>query len=117
LENENMAKQKLTFDEAFERINDERYVDASDVQARALSRILWVSEWHLPGCMSESRGYSITKKDAIENCLSMAEGADGPPRGMLTDLRTYGRSDRTTPDAWARGAISTITRVTLRDIL
>ena len=111
-----MAK-KLTFDEAFELIIDERSIDASDVQARALSRYIWISEWHLPGCMSESRGYSLTKNDAIENCLSMASGADGPPRGMLTDLRTYGRSDRTTPDAWARGAISTIKRVRLRDIL
>ena len=108
---------KLTFDEALERINDERSIDWRNVQARALSRYLWMSEWHLPGCMSESRGYSLTKKDAIENCLSMASGADGPPRGMLTDLRTYGRSDRTAPDAWARGAISTINRVQLRDIL
>lgn len=111
-----MAK-KLTFDEAFELIIDERSIDASDVQARALSRYIWISEWHFPGCISESRGYSLTKNDAIENCLSMASGADGPPRGMLTDLRTYGRSDRTTPDAWARGAISTIKRVQLRDIL
>ena len=108
---------KLTFDEALERINDERSIDWRNVQARALSRYLWMSEWHLPGCMSESRGYSLTKKDAIENCLSMASGADGPPRGMATDLRTYGRSDRTAPDAWARGAISTIERVQLRDIL
>lgn len=112
-----MAKQKLTFDEAFELIIDERHVDANDVQARALSRYIWISEWHFPGCISESRGYCLTKADAIENCLSMASGADGPPRGMLTDLRTYGRSDRTAPDAWARGAISTIERVTLRDIL
>ncbi len=108
---------KLTFDEAFELIIDERSIDASDVQARALSRYIWISEWHLPGCMSESRGYCLTKDDAIENCLSMASGADGPPRGMATDLRTYGRSDRTAPDAWARGAISTIERVQLRDIL
>ena len=108
---------KLTFDETLEKINDERSIDASDVQARALSRYIWISEWHFPGCISESRGYSLTKNDAIENCLSMAEGAEGAPRGMKTDLRTYGRSDRTAPDAWARGAISTITRVQLRDIL
>ena len=111
-----MAK-KLTFDEAFELIIDERSIDASDVQARALSRYIWISEWHFPGCISESRGYCLTKADAIENCLSMASGADGPPCGMVTDLRTYGRSDRTAPDAWARGAISTIERVRLRDIL
>ena len=108
---------KLSFDDVLQLINDDGCVDWRNVQSRALSRYLWVSEWHLPGCMSESRGYSLTKNDAIENCLSMASGADGPPRGMATDLRTYGRSDRTAPDAWARGAISTIERVTLRDIL
>lgn len=32
-----MGKQKLTFDEALQRIADERYPDASDVQSRALS--------------------------------------------------------------------------------
>jgi hypothetical protein len=112
-----MAKQKLTFDDALELINNERSIDASDVQARALQRHIWIAEWHLPGCLSESRSYCLTKNGAIESALFMAEGADGPPRGMLTDLRTYGRSDRTVPDAWARGAISTITRVTLRDIL
>lgn len=111
-----MAK-KLTFDDAMQLINDERSIDASDVQARALSSYLWIAEWHFPGCVSESRGYCLTKNDAIEHCLSMAAGADGPPRGMLTDLRKYGRSNRTAPDAWARGAISTIDRVQLRDIL
>ena len=108
---------KLSFDDVLQLIDDGPCVDWRNVQSRALSRYLWVSEWHLPGCMSESRGYSLTKNDAIENCLSMASGADGSPRGMLTDLRTYGRSDRTAPDAWARGAISTIKRVRLRDIL
>lgn len=112
-----MAKQKLTFDDALERINEERSIDRDDVQSRALSRYLWIAEWHFPGCMSESRSYCLTKADAIESALDFASGEDGPPRGMLTDLRTYGRSDRTAPDAWARGAISTIERVQLRDIL
>ena len=111
-----MAK-KLTFDDALELINDERSIDADNVQARALRQYIWIAEWHLPGCMSESRSYCLTKNDAIECALSMASGADGPPRGMLTDLRTYGRSNRTAPDAWARGAITTIRRVQLRDIL
>jgi hypothetical protein len=108
---------KLAFDDALQLINDERSIDASEVQARALSRYIWIAEWHLPGCLSESRSYYLTKKDAIECALSMAEGSDGPPRGMLTDLRTYGCSDRTAPGAWARGAITTIERVQLRDIL
>ena len=109
--------QKLSFYDALELISDERSIDASDVQARALSRYIWIAEWHLPGCISESRSYCLTKNDAIESALSMASGADGPPRGMLTDLKRYGRSDRTAPNAWARGAITTIQRVQLSDIL
>ena len=108
---------KLTFDQAFDRINDERSIDASEVQARALQRYIWIAEWHFPGCMSESRAYCLTKANAIESALMFAKGEDGPPRGMLTDLQRYGMSDRTTPDAWARGAITTIERVQLRDIL
>ena len=108
---------KLTFDEALQRINDECSVHRDDVQARALRRRIWVAEWHLPGCLSESFSVCLTKSDAIESALSMAEGAEGAPRGMLADLQRYGRSDRTVPDAWARGAITTIERRTLADIL
>lgn len=101
---------KLSFDEALERLNDQRTVDASDVQARALQRFVWVAEWHLPGCLSESFSICLTKRDAIECALSMAEGSDGAPRGMRADLQRFGRSDRTHTEAWARSAITTIKR-------
>ena len=108
---------KLTFDEALQRINDECSVRRNDVQARALRRRIWVAEWHLPGCLSESFSVCLTKSEAIESALSMAEGAEGAPRGMRADLQRYGRSNRTAPDAWAHGAITTIERRTLADIL
>ena len=108
---------KLTFDEALQRINDQCSVHADDVQARALRRRIWVAEWHLPGCLSESFSVCTTKSDAIECALSMAEGENGAPRGMRADLQRSGWSDRTAPDAWARGAITTIERRMLRDIL
>ena len=108
---------KMTFDEVMERLADERPVDASDVRADALRRRVWVAEWHLPGCLSESRAVCTTKRDALESALSLAEGADGSPRGMRADLLRYGSSHRTAPDAWARGAITTIEQHTLRDLL
>lgn len=108
---------KLTFDEALQRINDECSVHRNDVQARALRRRIWIAEWHLPGCLSESFSVCLTKSDAIDCALSMAQGEDGAPRGMRADLQRYGRSDRTAPDAWAHGAITTIERHTLADIL
>jgi hypothetical protein len=108
---------KLTFDEALQRINDQCSVHSADVQACALRRRIWVAEWHLPGCLSESFSVCLTKSDAIDCALSMAAGTEGPPRGMRADLQRYGRSDRTAPDAWARGAITTIERRTLADIL
>lgn len=95
---------KLSFDDALQRLNDQRTVSASEIQARALQRMVWVAEWHLPGCLSESFSVCLTKGEAIECALSMADS----PRGMRSDLQRFGRSDRTSPDAWARGAITTI---------
>lgn len=108
---------KLSFSDALNLITDDRSVSAADVQSRALSRTVWLAEWHLPGCLSETRSYCTTKRDAIDAALSMAEGCDGPPRGMRADLLRYGRSDRVAPDAWAQGAITTIERLTLGELL
>jgi hypothetical protein len=111
-----MAK-KLNFDDALQRINDHFLVRSSDVSARALSRVVWVAEWHLPECCSESSDYCTTKRDAIDAALRFAAGENGPPRGMRADLQRTGRSQRTAPDAWARNAVSTVSRCTLVDLL
>ena len=104
---------KLTFDEALEAINSDQYVSAGDVQARALSRVVWVAEWHIPGCISESRSYSTTKAGALETALSMCEHV----RGARSDLIRYGRTDRVSPDAYVSMAITTIERYALRDLI
>ena len=108
---------KLSFYEALQAINDGQSLNYQDVQARALRRMVWVAEWHIPGCLSESFSVCTTKRDAIECALSMAEGELGAPRGMRADLERFGRSDRTPPDGWASQAITTIERRTLADIL
>lgn len=99
---------KLSFDEALQAINDGQSLNYQDVQARALRRMVWVAEWHIPGCLSESFSVCTTKRDAIECALSMAEGELGAPRGMRADLERFGRSDRTPPNGWASQAITTI---------
>src|SRR5690606_17335032 len=96
---------KLSFSDALQAINDERSVHSADVQASALRRDVWLAEWHLPGCRSGSFAVCLTRRDAIESARSMAQGAEGPPRGMLADLQRDGRSDRPAPDAWERGGI------------
>lgn len=103
---------KLIFDDALQAINDERCINASDVKARALQRFVWVAEWHMPGCLSESRSVCTTKRDAIECALSMADH----PRGMRAELERNEWSDRQSPNAWARGAITTIKRMRLIDL-
>ena len=108
---------KLTFDEALQRIADQFSVNASDVRADALSRIVWIAEWHIPGCMSESMDVCTSKRDAIESALSMASDENGPPRGMLADLKRYGASGRVSAGAYASMATTTIQRCRLRDIL
>lgn len=99
---------KLSFYEALQAINDGQSLNYQDVQARALRRMVWVAEWHIPGCLSESFSVCTTKRDAIECALSMAEGELGAPRGMRADLERFGRSDRTAPNAWVSRAITTI---------
>lgn len=79
---------KLNFDEAMQAI-DEQCLYSNQVKASALRRKVWIAEWHLPGCLSESRAVCLTKKDAIESALSMADS----PRGMKTSLQKYGRFD------------------------
>ena len=104
---------KLSFDEALERLNEERCVDSLDVQARALRRVVWVAEWHVPGCMSESQSICLTKSDAIESALDMANS----PRGMRADLLRYGQSGRVGPEAYVSMAITTVSRTTLGGLL
>lgn len=108
---------KLSFSEVLERINDERSIDRAEVQSRALSQYLWVAEWHIPGCMSESRSYCTTKRDAIDSACEMANtGPDGQaPRGMRSALNRSGRFDSDSP-LFGR-VINTVERVQLRDLL
>lgn len=84
---------KLNFEEALERINDGFSVSRSEVLSTALNRKLWLAEWHLPGCLSESQCFCLTKSDAINSACSMAEDENGTPYGMKTALRKHGRFD------------------------
>lgn len=80
---------KLTFDEVMDRLADDRSIDIFEVSQRALQRKVWIAEWHIPGCLSESSSVCLTKNDAIETCLMYADN----PHGMKTALRKYGRFD------------------------
>ena len=106
---------KLTFDEAMERLGDERTVDWHDVQARALSRKIWVSGNGSPGCLYDNGpNYHATKADAIASCAFTAEWNDDSPnpyRGLVTALRKY---HGFTADTGERFSIS---QTTLRDVL
>lgn len=100
---------KLDFYQALEALNDERRINLNDVRADALRRKVWVSEWHIPGCVSESFGIHVTKRDAIKDALRMCDHA----RGAATDLRKYGCTDKVSPDAYVSMAITTIEHRTL----
>lgn len=104
---------KLTFDEAIERLADGYGVRAADVLASALRRKIWIAEWHLPGCLSESQSIALTKADAIQCALNFA--GDTAPRGMITCLRKYGNCQHRTE---MYGIVSTtIKQQTLGDLL
>lgn len=108
-------RSKFSFADTLTLINEGRHVSADQIKASALKRKVWVAEWHLPGCLSESRAYCLTKADAIDSACSMAEGEDGIPRGMKTSLRKYGRFDSDSP-MFGR-CINTVECHTLADLL
>lgn len=106
---------KLTFDEAIERINDGFSVNRSEVLSTALYRKLWIAEWHIPGCLSESQCFCLTKSDAIDAACLMAEDENGTTYGMKTALRKHGRFDCET--GLYGYVINTVYRVYLSDII
>lgn len=106
---------KCDFSETLEAVNEGRYIERQRVQARALNRKVWISEWHIPGCLSESVSYSLTKSDAIDTACMMAETENGIPRGMKTALRKSGRFDCQT-DLYGT-VINTVYRAKLADLL
>ena len=103
---------KLTFSQALELLGDDRSIDASNVRSDALRRTVWVAEWHIPGCLSESFSVLTTKHDAIQTALDMC----GHVRGAKSDLTRYGRTDRVSPDAYVSMAVTTVARRTLGDL-
>ena len=104
---------KLDFEEALERICDEHYVKSHEVQARALSRKVWVAEWHLPGCLSESRGIYLTKEDAVQAGADFADGTNC--HGIKAALRRSGFFQHKTN---LFGYVNTtVERLTLGDLL
>lgn len=108
---------KLDFDKAMERLNDERIIHRHEVSARALERKVWVAEWHMPGCLSESRSYCTTKKDAIDAAVDYTHspGIDSPPRGIYRALRKDGAFYHHTEmfgNVW-----TTVERMTLGDLI
>lgn len=107
---------KLTFDEALQRLNEQRPVHRDEVYACDLNRVIWIAEWHCPGCLSESVSYSTSKEDAVEQAIFFADGGeDDAPRGMKTALRKFAYFQHET-DMYG-DVITTIDKVTLGDLL
>jgi len=105
---------KLTFDEALEALGDGRHLDSADIQARALARVVWVAEWHYPGCLCESFEIHTRKADAVSTALMWADGEEGAPRGMKTALSGKG-GGRFDGLAYGAPCITTVYRQTLGD--
>lgn len=87
---------KLNFEEALDAINGQG-VFKPKPRADVMRRKVWLAEWHIPGCISESFTVCRTKEEAIYEACLMAETENGIPRGMKTALRNHGRFDTDSP--------------------
>lgn len=110
-----MRNLKLNFDEVLENLGEQQSISRADVRADVLRRKVWIAEWHLPGCLSESFNVCVTKNDAIESACSMAENENGAPSGMKTALRKYGRFD--SESEMYGTCINTVTQATIASLL
>lgn len=80
----------LTFDEALDAIANDQFIKSEMVQTRALERIVWQASNGSPGCLSDYFTLCLTKKDAIESALFIADSGEGAPRGMRSRLEKDG---------------------------
>ena len=114
---------KLNFAEALDRLSDELSLSREDVQSRALQRKVWVAEWHMPGCLSESRAIVLRKVDAIDAAIEFT-GADGSDhinhycKGIRAALSAPGTSNSFQHHTELFGTVvTTIECMTLSDLL
>jgi len=107
---------KLTFDEALQRLHDGRMVRRDDVYLKAQRRKLWVAEWHIPGCLSESQAYCLTKADAVQAGIDFASNdVDHFPRGLRQGLERDGSFQHHTE--LYGNVITTVYQVELSELL
>lgn len=105
----------LDFDQTLELIGDGRRIDIDRIKPQVLERRVWVAEWHLPGCLSESQVVVRSKDDAVRAACDMASGEGGPPRGLAAALHRFGRADSHSPMFGL--VINTVTQLRVRDLL
>jgi len=108
---------KLTFDEAMERIADDRPVKREDVQERALNRTVWRASNGIPGCLDDSFGLYETKRDAADSLIDSFRhtGDMAVPRGMVRAL--LGPGTTTSFAQPGEAYLFRVERMTLRDCL
>lgn len=76
---------KLTYAEALEAINSERFIKPDEVKASAQRRVVWGMLYSAPGCLPDNRSYGSTKAEAIGDAQLIY--GDDAPRGFVTELR------------------------------
>lgn len=82
---------KLTFEEAIERLNDQRRIARGDVKESALRRTVWEASAYMPGYLCDNMPFiCATKKQAVAASLELAAAGDTVPRGMTTALNAPG---------------------------
>lgn len=77
----------LSLEDVVDLLNDGKRVKAEDISPSLYGKKVVAYSVHFPGCLSESFGICLTKKQAIESLLMIAENDEGFPRGMKTELQ------------------------------
>ena len=110
---------KLEFEDVFDRLTSGYKVPTREsVKPSALSRKLWVTEWHYPGQPPADRMYSRTKDEALEAAAYwVGDPATATlPKGLINGLRKYGFFQKD-GDTEGNGYVVTIGKTSLAEVL
>lgn len=78
-----------------EALANGRHVKPSEVAPRVLRARVWIAGAGSPGCLYDSGpNYHASARDAIEDCVFIAENGEGASRGLRSELRAYGAAYR-----------------------
>ena len=80
----------LNLKDCLERLNEERFIDRSDVPDRVASANVWHAIVSFPGCLGDSHSIARSREDALSSVEYWLDEDGYSPRYVRGRLRRFG---------------------------